>query len=376
MGIHILDDVANVAYAVRFAPIADLPGKVLPVQPGYRVHIGIANERSLLPQIRPQSGDVGHRIIAQCLFHHFQHFRPPGIGHTWHTQLALVHTRVAHVAGKPGISQRRLVREKALNGVSKILLIAGIVGLIHRIDQHPDRLLGKHIDVVCLFCQFPGLIDKEHTPKAFRHSDLAEFVVDAGAEIQHLIAVAVFTFVGSFVCKHTQKTAFFRLVCHQKGIFQRTSHIDMTLTDIPSALTRVEILNMTCGIAGGEMVIIQNPHLHIPLLGLLQDPVHIPPPAGAYKVVVGTAFHAKSSAAAIIDPLYLLGDCVIVISVKPVKGQHKVCFLSLQHIIKLTIHTVSPYKDLCFFWYRSTNKEKRQDTVHARGKYAKIVKIC
>ena len=125
---------------------------------------------------------------------------------------------------------------------------------------------------------------------------------------------------------------------HQKcAALQRAQHVHVALHQHPLTEVGVFLRHKAVGVSRGEMLIVQHPDLHITLLALGQDNIHIRPPIGASKVGVGTGLHAKGAASAIINALHLSGNTVTGGAVLPVEREHIVVFLGMENIVQAVL---------------------------------------
>ncbi|MBQ8953772.1 MAG: hypothetical protein IJ048_06620 [Clostridia bacterium] len=93
------------------------------------------------------------------------------------------------------------------------------------------------------------------------------------------------------------------------------------------------------------MLVVQDPHLHIPLFGLAQHHVHVVPPALLAKAVVRARFHAEGARAAVVNLLNQSGQLVVVAVVHPEEGQQVIALVAAENVFKSLIHDMTSH---CF----------------------------
>ena len=124
----------------------------------------------------------------------------------------------------------------------------------------------------------------------------------------------------------------------QKGsVGSGPQNVNMLLNDLPLTEVGVFLFDHAVGVSRGETLIVQNPDLHIPLLTLRQDDVHIRPPVGAAKIGMGAGFYAKGTATAVIDALHLSRNAIAVGSVLPIEGQQVIILFAENNVTEFRI---------------------------------------
>ena len=89
------------------------------------------------------------------------------------------------------------------------------------------------------------------------------------------------------------------------------------------------LLDQTVSVAGGKMLVIEDPDLHVSLFCLVHDNVHVVPPAGTAEILVGPRFHAYSPDPALSYPGNFLTDHLFRFTAHPKKRENIIVFHSI-----------------------------------------------
>ena len=84
-----------------------------------------------------------------------------------------------------------------------------------------------------------------------------------------------------------------------------THNVHMLFPQMPFSMLWI-VFHLSIGLPCRKMFIIQQPHLHVSLLGFLQQDSHIGPPVRLAEVLIGPSLNAEGADAAILDVLHLL----------------------------------------------------------------------
>ena len=93
MGVHILDNMADVHDSVRPAPFAQLQAEILAPELGEHIHIGHPEFGQPIPLFIPQSGQLARHIAAHLLIQPPKQLVAPGQRQTGLPQLLIVTAR-------------------------------------------------------------------------------------------------------------------------------------------------------------------------------------------------------------------------------------------------------------------------------------------
>ena len=102
------------------------------------------------------------------------------------------------------------------------------------------------------------------------------------------------------------------------------------------------IFQYAVGIACGKMAVVQDPDLHVPFSGFIQDHIHILPPFFPDKIRMWAAFHADSPDAALCNDFHIFPKDFFCFSMLPEKGENIISTLSCQQFSDFLIHNGYP----------------------------------
>ena len=330
MGIVVLDDMANVLNSMFPAPGAQLGAEIAAVLPGNDVHVGIADPVGVVSQVIPQSRQQRSGIAAQTLLQHMQQLVVPGM--------------VVKSLACPGdegifyvVAECRLVGEEAQEGVAEVFLQVLIMGLVHRIHKDLDRLLPEHIAVMgaVVIQTALGLNEDHDPPHALRQVEPHQTVFITIGNVQNL---GISFSVGHMLQRQHRHDLILRgsfpAVRHHIAVGDRAGHIDMPLGDAPGPQVGIFFLiKGIVGIAGGEMLVVQDPDVHIMVPAPAHDQMHIGPPFAVAEVLVGPGLQTDGADAAVVNSLQLPGDQAVILPMEPQEGSHVVMLFSGQIVL-------------------------------------------
>ena len=110
----------------------------------------------------------------------------------------------------------------------------------------------------------------------------------------------------------------------QRQVAGGSHDIDVSLDESPGAEVGMAAGDFAVGVAGGEVVVVEEPDLEMASLGGVEDDVHVGPPGVAAEVAVRSRLDAEGAGAAVGDAGDLLFEAVMVVSVLPEEGQQMV----------------------------------------------------
>ena len=354
VAVEVLDDVADVHDPVVAAPVTQEVAEIIAVEAGDGIHVGQADGRGVGTGI-PQLTHVGHGGLTQLLVHHGGDTLVVGQSHAHGAEGSFVAAGVNGMAGGHAVAEGGLVREEAHEGIAEILGVMLEVRLVDRLDLHHTGFKRGHVDVIVAVAPTALGID-EDAVDAFRDVPVGIALGNGGGEI-HVVPRDVLSAVSALTSEHAQDLVVGQHLADQEGgIGGGAQHVDMLLDDLPLAEMGVLLPDEAVGVARGETLIVQHPDLHIPLLALGEDDVHIGPPIGAAEIGMGTGFHAEGAAAALKNALYLGGDAVAVGTVLPVEGQEIVVLAAKDDVFKAGIFHGRPPDGIFFIIPHSVGK--------------------
>ena len=147
----VLDQMADVADAVRAAPVADLLRVVFCKKPTHHVHKDVARRNGsfsgVIPEARQHFCKIPAPPRAQCA----QKLLRP-----WQDEpFAAAFRAAARAAGKRlirrGVSEARLVGEKSGDGFSELRAVVRIMRLVYIVQERGHRLPLQRVEIVPRF---------------------------------------------------------------------------------------------------------------------------------------------------------------------------------------------------------------------------------
>ena len=332
----VLHHVADVLHPMRAAPLADLMRKVLLHQAGDAVHKGVADLRrqKRIAVIRPQQRQQGGIACAQLLFQRGGQLPAPG-------QILLGAEKIVHLIHGV-VAQLRLVREKARDHAAELIAEVLIVGLIHRVDLDAAGLLVHHVDVAAVGADVAGEVAELHLPLALRRRPVQHAVLELVRQVdgfrmsvqpdrrdaqkrivvklvlRRVVLVEDIRYQIHFVVRDKRRMRLLRGVQPDLPALHRKAFVQQTL---PPQLIR-RLLRRAGRKAGGKVLVVQDSDPHAPLLGLVQQDRHIPPPGLLTKALVGPCLHTEGADVGVIDGLHHFAVNVFALSVYPQEGQN------------------------------------------------------
>ena len=291
-------------------------------------------------------------MFAQCGSHFLFHGLAPG--------QILLDTQEIILAVQRAVAQLRLIGEEAGNGLAEIGGIMLPVGLINLIDQQSAAVFFRHIDVIAVRTGVPGADHHAERPIALRLFPMEDLSLQPVGQIHNLLAISrrntqnavilKFPGRGHHAHKSRDHTAALGLFLLEKAPSSQMQLFAPPLAgeglffheNILAAQAVRFSLQSIIGKAGGEMAVVQNPHLHIPLSGFVQNDIHIRPPLIPAKLGVGPAFHAHRAAACAVDRAHQLPQSGFILAMLPEKGQNMIVRIAGPYAFQSLIHFLPP----------------------------------
>ena len=348
----VLNDVADVHDAVLPAPGSELLGEVLLHQPGQAVHVQRVNPGGFGPGILvPQPLQVPGPAVPHHLRQLLLQLLSPGKVLAGAQQVALVIQET--------VAQLRLVGEETGDGFAEIRRVVLPVGLVNRVNQHADAVCLGHVDVVPVEAGIPAdhqhpelglalrLVKGQNLPvqpvRQIRfglslpqeNPEHPVVVKDAG---RRLVEESGFHRVGGNPCRRLQHLPLPQVDADGAAFGGQGKGIQKNA--LPAEAVRFS-LQGAVGEARREVAVVQDPDLHVPLLGLVQDHVHILPPFGTAEIRMRPAFHADRPAVYPVNGGHHFPQGGFRFPVLPEEGQNMVVLPVFQQGLNGSVHDVS-----------------------------------
>ena len=360
VAVFVLNNMADIHHAVCMAPIGQLLGKALAVQPRDGFHIGKADlglPVAVLVILVPEQVQMGRGVKAERLGHHPEHRVVPRQRQGRLSDAGLVKAKVKALLAAHQITKTRLIRKETCEGVPEVLLEMLVMALINRFDQHVHRVGVDHINVF-LQTATSGTVIEENSPYALGDIPRQIGAVDLIREVDRLVRATLLVIGVSFVGVGANEDVLLVVrINDDRSRGGRSYDVYMALVEQPLPLFRILFGNPPRGVPRGKLIVVQKPDLHAQLFCLLQNKSEITPPALTAKVRVRTGLHAHSAASAAVDSLHLVGNQVRMVSSLPVERENVIFLSPVQNIANFSIHSILHSAAL-----RQTHNRCRQPT--------------
>ena len=351
----VFNGMTDVTDTVVGAPVTDLQGEVPLHQPGDDIHIDIAHLGGNAVGQRgiPDGGHLGDIILAHALLQGSLHLIRPTDGHGVTDPVFIAAVDVA---------QRGFIAEETGNGLAEIVLIMLPMGFIDSLDLLIAGFLADHVDVVLGTHAVPGQIQHENAPVAAGNIPVEHIVLvhQMGQVYQRGGINALAVCLGSH---HRQHLVIFEFpgraasgvsgphseegldpVGHKLHIQLHTGRGAGHVTDIVEQILLAQLigsgLHGTVGLSRGEVGIVQDPNLHAPGSGLIQNDVHVVPPLLSAEIGMGTALHTNRANTGTLNGTHVFPQNFLSFAMLPEEGEDIVLTLILQHIIESFDHVL------------------------------------
>ena len=232
-----------------------------------------------------------------------------------------------------------LVGEEAREGPPKVRAAAGIVGLIHGVDEKAHRVPVQRIDVPLPARAPPGGLEHHHAPGALGDigADLA--LPDPAGQVGH-IGQRVRLRPVDPAQRHAQQPLPRLQPHHEAAALHRADRIRTHVGQVflaPGGIVRDPSVAHT----GGKVGVVQHPYPHPAPLCLVHDHVQIRPPLFAQKIRMGAGFHAHRADAALRDAGHALPQQRFAFPVLPEKRKDIVVRAVFQYLCQSVVHSHS-----------------------------------
>ena len=112
----------------------------------------------------------------------------------------------------------------------------------------------------------------------------------------------------------------------------------MLLTNFPTPERRVLMGQYAVGIASGKMLVVQQPHLHLPLLAFTKDQIHILPPRRAAEALMRAGLHTYGPDTALINFFNFLLKNAVLFTMLPEKRRDIIFAGPIQCFLQSRVH--------------------------------------
>ena len=265
----VLDDVADILYAVRPAPVAELAGEAVAVQARYGVHVGVADLSGLFAHIAPERGDIRHGIVPRHLRHAAHHLAlAPRIRHAGQPHARFVILVLTGVLAEPRVADARLVREEPADRLAEFVLVMRVMRLVYGVDEEPDGFRVHHVDVFLRHCPAPGLVEEIDPVTAVRDVEAQVPALYVRGQINRLRR-DLLRVSGARIGVDADEAVFLVRDPAQKDRRggKRPHHVEVLLADLPRTQFRMGF-HRAIRVPGREVVVVEDPHAHIALFCL------------------------------------------------------------------------------------------------------------
>ena len=222
------------------------------------------------------------------------------------------------------ISKLGLIGEETGDRFTELTGIFRVVSLIDAFDLRVCRHLIDHIDIGRVTSVGSCAVDHMNAPLAFGELKSYFSVPAQVCQIHNVLMEYVPLLIAEGYSGDKRISCLLRVIdriadlpktdCrfeHPLNIQrQRTAcpvNIDCRAGNILLFSFRM-LLNQAICIAGGKMLVIEDPYLHVSLSCLVEDNIHVMPPAGSTKILMWSCFHAHGANPALGNPRNLLPD--------------------------------------------------------------------
>ena len=147
VGVHVLDDVADVRHAVGAAPVAHGAAEAVVVERGEGVHVGEAREGGVRALV-PQFAEVGGGILAEFLRHACAEGVVIGKGKPFLSDAVHIHAGIDEMLAGEHVAELRFVGEEAGDCLAEVPGVMLPVRFVDRLDLKGAGVGREKVDVV------------------------------------------------------------------------------------------------------------------------------------------------------------------------------------------------------------------------------------
>ena len=261
-----------------------------------------------------------------------------------------------------GVADAGFVREEPGDDRPEEVFVAGIVGLIDRLDLEGAGGVVQHVDVVFPAAAVVGEVEGVDLPVPVRHRPVELAVlyllrqVDTfrhrvfrpglpGDQVEEAVVVE-----NLFIFPPVEKAE----GGHLEGVDQLIDvdlHLPLRAADVGSGEAEVflperniRLVHRPGGVAGGEVGVVEDPDLHPLFPRLIQQDVQVVPPAGPGEIRVGPRLQADRPASGAVDDADVFPERRLVLAVLPHEGEDVVFAPAFQkRLYPFILHNVLPF---------------------------------
>ena len=315
------------------APLSDRAGEVLRVQLGNAVHVVVADLRLqfLLRALRKEERKECAVFCPISVSQHLLELIAPGKRHFLLAQLRIK-------ALLTDISKLRLIGEKSGDCFTEFIGIFGIVRLVDAFNLRMGGHLIDHVDIGRISAVGSCAVDHVDAPLPFGELK-GNFSVPAQiSQIHDVLVEYVSLLIAERHCGDKRISRLFRVIDRiadlpetdrrlehplnvQRKRTARPVNVNCRACDILLFALRM-LFDQAVRVAGGEMFVVEDPNLHVSLFCLVQNDIHVVPPARSAEILVGPRFHAHGADPALGNFRDLLADHFFRFTAHPEKREN------------------------------------------------------
>ena len=348
----VLNEMPDIAHAVRAAPGADLFREILLHQARDDIHIAppcLGSEvrvSLLIPEKRQAGGPRRSPGFPQRGLHFIA---PWQVFHFMKALVGLVDVSVAEL---------RLIGKEAENGAAEFIPVMPVVRLVHGVDERAAGGKTEHVHVIPVRTAVAGEIDAVYPPFPVRRSP-GHAVLPAEGDSERRFRA---------LCEAYRADPDERLILKARKGFhevlvglcqcglagkadcipgqgQRFPGVHFAQHAPGDALAEQRIVALfhrcvqcAVAVAGREVTVVENPDLHVELPGFLEDDIQVVPPFRPAEVRMRAALEAHGAAAGVMNDMHVFAQCLFILAAQPEKGKDRACRPSLQEIFDSLVH--------------------------------------
>ena len=272
----VLDDMSDILHSVLPAPLSDRAGEVLRVQLGNAVHVVVADLRLqfLLRALHKEERKERAIFCPVSVSQHLLELIAPGKRHFLLAQLRVK-------ALLTDISKLRLIGEKSGDRFTEFIGIFGVVRLVDAFNLRVSGHLIDHVDIGRISAVSSCAIDHMNAPLSFGKLKGNFSVLTQICQIHDVLVEYVSLLIAERHCGDKRISRLFcvidrisdlpetdRRLEHPRNVQRkraaRAVNVDCRACNILLFALRM-LLDQAVGVAGGEMLVVEDPYLHVSL---------------------------------------------------------------------------------------------------------------
>ena len=236
------------------------------------------------------------------------------------------------------ISKLRLIGEKSGDRFTEFIGIFGIVRLVDAFNLRMGGHLIDHVDIGRISAVGSCAVDHVDAPLPLRKLKGSFSVLTQICQIHDVLMEYMSFLIAKRHCSDERISSLFRVIDritdlpetdgrleHPRDVQRKRSarsvNVDRRAGNILLFALRM-LLDQAVGVAGGKMLVIEDPDLHVSLFCFVQDDVHIVPPARSAEILVGPRLHAHGADPALGNFRDLLADHFFRLTAHPKKRKN------------------------------------------------------